>query len=193
MVIRVLLMIVVVSALALTGCSGGDAGTTEETGAAATGGGATGMVAGSGDVLATFPVDSFDGVIDREALSLDADGCGGTPALLAEAEEPTVYQLFSTGDLDVEDALLVYSARVRCDGVQGEAMLEMWCEFPELGEFFSRGMDSVVSGTSEWTDLRTVFRLEAGQNPSNVKLNLAVNGTGRVWIDNIKVSRAPLP
>jgi len=201
MAVRVLLIAVCAFTLALAGCSGSetesvtDAETPATTGGtAATGNtGGAGMVAGSGDVLGAFPADSFDGVIDRAALSLDAEGCDGTPSLLAQPTEPTVYKLFKTGDIDVENALIIYTAKVRTHDLVGDAMLEMWCVFDEMGEFFSRGMDSTLTGTQDWTELRAIFRLEAGQNPDNVKLNLVTNGAGRVWIDDIKVSRAPLP
>ena len=195
MKVRVLPAMMLAFALALAGCSGGETETVTETATApGTGSGAaTGNIGASGDVLAAFPADSFDGVVDRPALSLDADGCGGTPALLAEATEPTVYQLFETGDIDIEGSLIVYTAKVRTQDLDGDAMLEMWCVFDEMGEFFSRGMDSTLTGTRSWTELRTLFRLEPGQNPDNVKLNLVVGGAGRVWIDDIKVTRAPLP
>ncbi len=192
MMVRVLLVLVLATALALSGCSGGET----ETGAAS-GTSTTAQPAGStgatGDILAAFAADSFEGVVDRAALSLDAEGCDGTPSLLAEATEPTVYSLFETGDIDIENSLLVYTAKVRTHELEGDAMLEMWCAFEEMGEFFSRGMDSTLSGTQDWTELTAVFRLEPGQNPENVKLNLVVGGAGRVWIDDIRVMRAPLP
>ena len=83
---RVLLTAVLAIALALAGCSGGETETATETGAAsgASTPAPTGSTGATGDVLAAFPVDSFEGVVDREMLSLDADGCGGTPSLLAE-------------------------------------------------------------------------------------------------------------
>ncbi len=205
MKVRILLAMVLTIAFALAGCSGGETETATEaatetvttsgtTDATPTGraGSPTGSTGASGDVLAAFPADSFEGVVDRATLSLDAEGCDGTPSLLAEATEPAVYQLFTTGDIDVEGALLVYTAKVRTHELEGDAMLEMWCVFGEMGEFFSRGMDSTLTGTQDWTELMTVFRLEPGQNPDNVKLNLVVGGAGRVWIDDIKVTRAPL-
>lgn len=195
MKVRVLLVMVFALALALAGCSGGETETATETGTettTTTGTSAPAATGATGDILAAFSADSFDGVVDREMLSLDADGLDGTPALLVEAEEPGGYRLFSTGDIDVEGSLIVYTAMVRSHDLEGEAMLEMWCAIPELGEFFSRGMDSVITGTSDWTELRTVFRLEPGQNPSDVMLNLVVNGTGRVWVDDARLTRAPL-
>ncbi len=194
---RVLLAMALAIALALAGCSGDETETVAETGTGTstgtTGAARTGSTGAIGDILVAFPADSFEGVVDRAALSLDAEGCDGTPSLLVEASEPTVYQLYETGDIDVEGSLLIYTAKVRTHELEGDAMLEMWCVFEEMGEFFSRGMDSTLTGTKDWTELKTSFRLEAGQNPETVKLNLVVGGVGRVWIDDIKVMRAPLP
>ena len=106
--------------------------------------------------------------------------------------EPTVIRLFETGDIDIEDARLIYQAKVRTEGVQGQVFLEMWCHFPGKGEFFSRGLQSPVSGTTEWTSVETPFFLQKGENPDNVKLNLVIDGTGTVWIDDIRLIKGPL-
>jgi hypothetical protein len=39
----------------------------------------------------------------------------------------------------------------------------------------------------------TPFFLEAGQKPDLIRLNLVVNGTGTVWIDDIRLLRQPHP
>jgi hypothetical protein len=31
-----------------------------------------------------------------------------------------------------------------------------------------------------------------GENPDNVKLNFVVNGTGTIWIDDIRLLKGPL-
>ena len=73
----------------------------------------------------------------------------------------------------------------------GKAYLEMWCDIPGKGEFFSRSIERPVTETN-WTTVQTPFRLEAGQMPANVKLNLAIEGVGTVWIDDIKLLSSPL-
>jgi hypothetical protein len=185
-------------AVVVAGCSGNEAETAENAASSdlatrevATQGAAA--AAPAGDVLAAYPADTFDGIVDRELVSLDAEGCDGTPSILITAEAPTTYHLYETGDIDVENALIAFQAKVRTDGLEGDAVLEMWCIFDEMGEFFSRSLDNPVSGTMDWTDAVTAFRLEAGQNPDNIKLNLVVTGPGRVWIDDIRVTKAPLP
>jgi hypothetical protein len=68
----------------------------------------------------------------------------------------------------------------------------MWCSFPGKGEFYSRALQSPLTGTTEWTSQQTPFFLNAGENPDNVKLNLIVGGKGTVWIDDVKLTQGPL-
>ena len=101
-------------------------------------------------------------------------------------------RLFETGDVDVEDARLTYQAKVRTEGVEGQVFLEMWCQFAGKGEYFSRDLETPQTGTTEWSTEETPFFLKKGENPDNVKLNLVVNGSGTVWIDDIRLFRGPL-
>lgn len=143
--------------------------------------------------LAVFPANDSKGLITTSGVTVDkgvsSDGKG---SLKIEATEPRVVRLYETGDLDVEKARLIYRAAVRTEKLQGRVYLEMWCRFPDKGEYFSRGLNNVLTGTTKWTTLETPFFLKAGQNPDNVKLNLVIEGKGTVWIDDIKVLKAPL-
>ncbi len=101
-------------------------------------------------------------------------------------------RLFETGPLDVDNARLTYQAKLRTEGAEGQVFLEMWCQFPGLGEFFSRGLDSPLTGTTDWTTAETPFFLKAGQTPANVRLNLAITGKGTAWIDDTRLLKGPL-
>jgi len=138
--------------------------------------------------LQRFPLDSLEGVIAQSGVEVDAaTSSDGSGSLKATATEPTTIRLFETGDLDLENARLIYQAKVRTEGVEGQVYLEMWCRFPGQGEFFSRGLQSALSGTTDWTSQETPFFLQAGQNPDNVKLNLVIDGKGTAWIDDIRL------
>jgi hypothetical protein len=123
---------------------------------------------------------------DKEVSS---DGNGSLKII---ATEPTVVRLFELGDIDIENARLIYQAKVRTEGVEGQVFLEMWCHFPGKGEFFSRGLQTPLTGTTNWTTEETPFFLKKGENPDNVKLNLVINGKGTAWIDDIRVLKGPL-
>lgn len=141
-----------------------------------------------------YAVDSLDGVMTRSGVMIDKDNSSdGNGSLRITATEPVVVRLFETGDLDVENARLIYQARVRTEGMDGKVYLEMWCHFPGKGEFFSRDLDTPLSGTTNWTTEETPFFLKKGDNPDNVKLNLVVEGKGTAWIDDIRLLKGPLP
>jgi len=144
--------------------------------------------------LANYALDDASGVIDayvvREDASISSDGGG---SLRIDAADPVIVRLFTTGDVDVERASLVYRAMLRTEDLEGTAYLEMWCAFPGQGEFFSRALDVAVSGNTDWVSQETAFILQEGQNPENVRLNLIVDGAGTVWIDDLKLVVVPFP
>jgi hypothetical protein len=144
--------------------------------------------------LKRFAVDSIDGVIAGPLVIFDrkisSDGGG---SLRVEARAPVVVPLFEVTDVQVEEATLIYQARLRSLGLKGGAYLEMWCVFPGKGEFFSRGLPPPVAETMDWRTISTPFFLKAGEKPARVKLNLVITGAGTVWVDDIRLLREPLP
>jgi hypothetical protein len=68
----------------------------------------------------------------------------------------------------------------------------MWCRFPGRGEFFSKGLHHAVKGTTDWVSCETPFRLKKGQRPDLLKLNLVVEGRGKVGIKDVQLLRTPL-
>lgn len=140
--------------------------------------------------LRRFPLDDLGGVLTRSGVELDGDvSSDGRGSLRVVADAPTTVRLFELRDVDVEDARLLYRARLRTEGVEGKVYLEMWCLIPGRGEFFSRGLHSPLTGTVEWTTQEIPFLLEAGQRPELVKLNLVIDGKGTAWIDDVVLSK----
>lgn len=140
-----------------------------------------------------YPLDSAEGVITQSGVRFDKEiSSDGRGSLKITVQEPTVVRIFETGDIDAENARLIYQAKVRTEGIEGQVYLEMWCSFSGKGEFFSRGLHSPLSGTTNWTTQETPFFLQRGENPDNVKLNLVINGKGTVWIDDIRLLKGPL-
>jgi hypothetical protein len=143
--------------------------------------------------LKRFPIDSLEGIMTQSGVQFDKEvSSDGNGSLKIIATEPTVVRLFELGDIDIENARLIYQAKVRTEGVEGQVFLEMWCHFPGKGEFFSRGLQTPLTGTINWTTEETPFFLKKGENPDNVKLNLVINGKGTAWIDDIRVLKGPL-
>jgi len=150
-------------------------------------------VAAGPTVLKDYPITSLEGVISRTGVTLNrtltTDRNG---SLQIVARGPRTVHLFETGPIDVENARLIYQAKLRTLNVKGDAYLEMLCHFPGRGEFFSRGLQYALSGTNDWVSVETMFFLRKGENPDNIKLNLVFTGKGMAWIDEIKLLKAPL-
>jgi hypothetical protein len=140
--------------------------------------------------LKAYPLDSLEDVLTQNSVAFDeqisSDGKGSL-RIQTTSPDKTVIRLFETGPMGIENKMLIYSAKLRTEKLEGKAYLEMWCDIPGKGEFFSRGLEQPITGTTEWTTVQTPFRLEPGQTPDNVKLNLVIEGAGTVWIDDIKL------
>ena len=104
--------------------------------------------------LKQYSLDSTEGVLTQSGVQIDMQiSSDGNGSLRIEATEPTTVRLFETGDIDIEDARLIYQARLRTENLQGKAYLEMWCHFPGGGEYFSKGLHAALIGSTgtNWT------------------------------------------
>ncbi len=138
--------------------------------------------------LKSYPLDDLQGLITQSGVSVDkAISSDGNGSLRIDASGPTTVRLFETGDVDIENARVIYQAKLRTDDVEGQVYLEMWCHFPGKGEFFSKGLMTPLTGTTDWTTAETPFLLREGENPDNIRLNLVIDGKGTVCIDDIRL------
>jgi hypothetical protein len=144
-------------------------------------------------VLAEIPLDSLAEVITRSGVAFDADvTTDGHGSIRVTASESVTVRIAEVGNLSVDSARLIYRARLRTADLRGKAYLEMWCVFPDGEAYFSRALDSPVTGTNDWLTQETPFFLQKGQVPSRVKLNLVIDGPGTVWLDDVVLAKVPL-
>jgi hypothetical protein len=110
-----------------------------------------------------------------------------------EPREAGPIRLFEVSNLGVDACILTYRAQMRTENLNGTAFLQMWCVFDGLGEFFSKGLNRKVSGTTGWASYETPFWLRAGQSPSKVKLEIAVEGNGgTIWVRDVTLLKTPI-
>ena len=137
-------------------------------------------------------LDSLGGVISKTGVDLDASiRAEGTASIRIDAEASTTIRIAEVEPVGAEKVVLTYRARLRSRDLSGKAYLEMWCRVPGKGEFFSRGLQSPLTGTSEWVSEETPCFLEEGQRADLVKLNVVVEGTGTVWVDDVRLVSSP--
>ena len=141
-----------------------------------------------------FSMDSLEGVRATSGVSFDPQiSSDGKGSLRIDTGHPLTVPLFEVNDVSIENATLLYQASLQSQNLDGKAYLEMWLRFPGKGEFFSRGLDRPVTGTMSWMTSTIPFFLQPGQKPDLIRLNLVVDGKGRVWIDDMHLLRQPLP
>jgi len=144
--------------------------------------------------LKHFALNSVDDVRATTGVSFDRQNSSvGTGSIRVDAEGPMTVPLFEVTDVSIESATLIYQASLASEKLDGKAFLEMWVRLPGKGEFFSRGLDRPITGTTSWMTVATPFFLQAGQKPDLIRLNLVVQGKGRVWVDDVHLKRASLP
>jgi uncharacterized protein (TIGR03067 family) len=110
-----------------------------------------------------------------------------------EAKEARVVRLHEVQP-PVEDCLVTYRAKLKSTNLlAGKAYLVMWARMPYGGEFFSKGLMSNVSGSSDWKSVETSFILQKDERTDLFKLNLHIEGAGTVWIKDVELWQTPLP
>jgi len=114
----------------------------------------------------------------------------GRASVRITTQFPTTVCLGEVNGLDVENARLIYKAKVKSD-LAGAAYLEMWAHIGK-GRYFSRGMNDPIKDKSDWKSIQTPFIFQKGQNPEKITLNLVINGRGTVWIDDVILTKVPL-
>lgn len=114
----------------------------------------------------------------------------GKGSIRITTQWPTTICLGQVDGLNLENAKLVYQAKIKSD-LAGTAFLEMWVQVG-TGQYFSKGMNDLASGKSDWKTIQTPFFFQKGQKPDRVTLNLVINGKGTVWIDDLVLAKEPL-
>lgn len=132
--------------------------------------------------LSLDEIDALGTKIEKDSkIKIEGDG-----SVKISTKWPTTINLGEIDNLNIDNAKLVYEAKVKSDNLNGTAYLEMWCTV-DGGQYFSRGMNSTVTGTLKWHTLTTLFLLQKGQKVEKTTLNIVINGSGTIWIDDIRL------
>lgn len=127
-----------------------------------------------------------DKTINQDSIKSEND------VWIIETKEKNTIRLFEIPNPNLEKCFITYRAKLKTENVQGKAYLEMWCRLPGGREFFSKGFQNAVKGTNEWGTYEIPFYLKEGQKPDLIKLNITIEGTGKIWIKEIELLKTPL-
>lgn len=127
-----------------------------------------------------------DQPITRDGVVLTDDGWR------IDSGETRTVRLFEVIEPGVQQSILTYRCRMKTANVRGRAYLEMWCQFPGRGDYFSKGFHHAARGTNDWASYETPFYLKKGQRPDLIKLNLVLEEGGTVWLKDLELLATPL-
>jgi hypothetical protein len=127
-----------------------------------------------------------DAILSQGSIAVAQD------SWVIDAKEAQTIRLFEVRGPQAEHCLITYRATMKTDGLAGRAFLEMWCRLPGRGEFFSKGLNQPVQGTTDWASYEVPFYLKKGQQPDLIKLNLVVEGKGKIWMKDVQLLKTPL-
>ena len=127
-----------------------------------------------------------DATLSKDSISVERD------CWVVDAAHGQTIRLFEIPDPDAEQCIVTYRAKIKSEGISGRAYLEMWCRLPGRGEFFSKGLNQTITGTTDWTSNEIRFYLKVGQRPDLIKLNLVIEGKGKLWIKDVDLLKTPL-
>ena len=166
-------------------------------------GGSTARIGADGQVDVELPgrtksagVETLLRSFTTADLTISKDVSKADGSWLVKCEDRTItrpIRLFEVPEPSADDCTLIYRAKLKSEGFRGRAYLEMWCRFPGQGDFFSRDLNHVLSGSSDWSSYETPFFLKKGEKPDLIKLNLAVEGSGKIAIKDVELIKATFP
>ena len=146
-----------------------------------------------------FPITNINEIITQSGVEIDKDTSkDGSESLLVNSTEPTTIELFELKNEDFGNKRLTYKAQMRSQDLvdtedsRGISYIELLAKFPDGDAIVSRGPRVPISGTTDWSYAKTVLYIDKATAPESVKLNLVVEGQGKVWIDDIKLEVIPL-
>lgn len=149
----------------------------------------------SNEEVIEFPITGVQDIISSSSAAIDPESGN---ALVVSSNEKTEVRLFEIDGKDLGSTRLVYNARVRTedltatDDTRGIAYLQMNVLFPDGEELIARGPRVPLSGTTDWRSAETLLYVDEGMTPQRVKLNLVVDGAGKVWIEDVRLLHRPL-
>ncbi len=109
------------------------------------------------------------------------------------SDDAETFPLVTIEDPGITTAQYALRGRVRCQGVQGQAVLQMWSHFPDGETYYSRTTGSAgpvrpLKGTSDWRWFVLPFTItKSTERPVALELVLMMDGPGTVEIGPLEL------
>lgn len=139
--------------------------------------------------IAHFPLSAENVPSGADAVfDPDVSQDGGGSLRVVTGEQGGRLRLYRLDDVGPVEGALLYTGFLKSQDLKGMAFFELWCHPAEGNPAFVRGLPRRVTGTSDWKPQELSFSRPATcSNPASVELNVVIQGSGTVWIDNLRL------
>jgi hypothetical protein len=148
-----------------------------------------------GDEIASFRLNTMNGILATANASIDESQSADSTskgALKIEAPSSMTVKLVQTGPLNVNDVTLIYRATFRSKELSGRAYLLMTVRWADSLETFARGFEQAIIGSVPWVTEDITYNVERKKKVDNVTLGMVIEGTGTVWVNDVKLLKTTL-
>ncbi len=141
------------------------------------------------NIIKHLAMNNISEVITLEGVEVERqDSFDGKGSIMITTDKPRVIEISRIDSLSISNKKIIYKAGLKSRNLMGNAYLEMWVVVPGKGEFFSRGLNDLLTGSTNWHYKEIPFFVDKESTVTSIRLNLVINGKGTVWIDDITVS-----
>jgi hypothetical protein len=146
-----------------------------------------------GEVLHTITGEDlaqYRQVVADSAISVSYEELDGSPVLrvTCASEKPASHSLFKVPLNTPAGRNLLVTAELQAEDVKESVYLETWCFLSPDRAFFSRALDTALTGSTGWTRHRAPSLLQEDQVPQAVSLGVRFEGPGTVLVRNFEVA-----
>ena len=134
----------------------------------------------TGETIKGFTVK--DKPID-EGVVLDGEGW------TVDCHQPQTYRLFEVPNQGVETGMVNFSASLISQNLKGRTYVEMIYRMPDGSEHSVKALDSAMTATNVLSSSKARHVFKQGEKPEMFKLNLVVEGRGKILLKYVELSK----
>lgn len=139
-----------------------------------------------------FSCDDTERIVSSDLVTIDAGSASeGAGCLKMVVEQPTTVPLVEV-KFPGEGAKYTIQFKMRVKDFLGDAYGQMNVNYASGGKQEVKNYQNAIGATSDWIPMELSWVVQKGQKVDSLTLYAVLGGSGTVWVDEIRVIRAPL-
>lgn len=137
--------------------------------------------------------DDTERILSSDLVTVDkASAAEGAGCLKMVVDQPTTLSL-AEFKFPGEGAKYTVQFKMRVKDFLGDAYGQMNVNYASGGKQEIKNYQNAIGATSDWVPMELSWVVQKGQKVDSLTLYAILGGSGTVWVDEIRLIRAPLP